>query len=296
MDCVVVGCGISGISAGYHLQTYCPDRTFVILERRANLGGTWDLMKYPGIRSDSDMFTFGFGWRGWKSDNIISPGEEIMEYLHETVEEIGLRKNIEFNTNVVKCSFSSETCLWTVEATNASGPVTYTCSFLFFNTGYFEYENPYTPVFEGSEIFNGKIIHPQHWDQDYDYKDKKVVVIGSGATAATLVPVLAERGAKHVTMLQRSPSYFVSSPRSKDPLFNAIRALGAEKLAFRLTYYKYILRFVFVYWMCKTFPNSIKGLLMRKIKEEVPKDFDVQTHFNPSYGMLLTERLCLLHC
>lgn len=283
LDVVVVGCGISGISTGYHLQKYCPDRTFVILERRETLGGTWDLMRYPGIRSDSDMYTFGYSWRGWRADSIISPREEIIEYLNETVDEIVLRSRIRFNTNVLSASFSSETSKWTVTAEDQSGQLVFACNFLFFNTGYFDYDNPYMPEFNDMNKFKGKIIHPQHWDEGYDYTNQRIIVIGSGATAATLVPVLAERGAAHVTMLQRSPSYYVSAQRSKDPLYNVLRRVVSDNLAFKATHTKFMLKQILFYKWCKTFPVLTKQYIMNHIRNQVPSDFDVETHFNPKY-------------
>ena len=200
-DVVVVGCGISGITTAYHLSTYCPNKSFVVLERRTNLGGTWDFFNYPGIRSDSDMYSFGFNWKKWTANSSISVKEEILKYLNSAVDEEGLRDHIRFNTNVVSASFSTQQQKWTVKTTHGA---TYVCTYLMFNTGYYSYETPYTPDFKGVSAFRGDFVHPQTWPADLDYQDKKIVVIGSGATAATLIPALLQGGAGTVTMLQRS--------------------------------------------------------------------------------------------
>lgn len=283
-ECIVVGCGFSGISAGYHLQKYRSRSKFVILERREKLGGTWDLFKYPGIRSDSDMVTFGFYWRPWDNRQIISPGAKIISYLNQVVDEIHLRKHIQFKTNVTNASFSSKTNTWTVQMSNPSGEYTITSKFLFFTTGYFQYENPHQPAFPHMEAFKGKIMHPQLWDQDYDYTGQEVIVIGSGATAATLVPSMAQRGAKRVTMLQRSPSYFVSKEDTVTVSEQIMNKVLPKTLATKIAWFKYVTMQHIGYWACQAFPGTLKKALQQRIREEVPPDFDVDTHFNPSYG------------
>ena len=207
-DVIVVGAGISGIGSAYRLQKECPDRSFVILEGRPNLGGTWDLFRYPGIRSDSDMHTLGFSFKPWKAAKSIADGPAILEYLEETVDEFEIRKKIKFNHQVSAAEWSNEKDCWTLRVSNSKTGETseYTCNFLLMCSGYYSYKSGYTPDFEGVETYSGQIVHPQKWPEDIDYEAKKVVVIGSGATAVTLVPAMAE-SAEHVVMLQRSPTY-----------------------------------------------------------------------------------------
>ena len=210
-DIIVVGAGISGIAAGYNLQKSCPNKSFAILEGRDSLGGTWDLFKYPGIRSDSDMHTLGFRFKPWIHKKSIADGPSILEYLNETVDEYDLRKKIHFNQKVVASNWVSEKSMWELTILSNGQELAMTCNFLFLCGGYYSYDKPYMPNFPNQDKFKGKIIHPQFWDEAMDYTNKKVVVIGSGATAVTLVPAIAEK-AGHVTMLQRSPSYVVSAP------------------------------------------------------------------------------------
>ncbi|HYZ67730.1 MAG TPA: NAD(P)/FAD-dependent oxidoreductase, partial [Mycobacterium sp.] len=212
VDVVIVGAGISGISAAWHLQDRCPDKNYVVLERRENLGGTWDLFKYPGIRSDSDMFTLGFRFKPWTSEKAIADGPSIMAYLKETVAEYGIDKHIRYGQKVVGADWSDAENRWTVRVERDGEEVELKASFLFACSGYYNYDEGYTPEFAGSEDFEGTIIHPQHWPEEVDYAGKKIVVIGSGATAVTLIPALANSGAGHVTMLQRSPTYIGSLP------------------------------------------------------------------------------------
>src|SRR3984885_6069953 len=212
-DTIIIGAGISGISAAHYMQTDCPGKTYAILEGRKNFGGTWDLFRYPGIRSDSDMYTFGFAFKPWTNPKAIAPREDIIEYLEETVREEGIDKHIQFEHKLVSASWSSETSIWslTVMTPDSDNPQLYTCSFLSLCMGYYSYESGYTPVFAGYNDFKGPVIHPQKWDEALDYTGKKIVVIGSGATAMTIIPVLAQQ-AEHVTMLQRSPTYVVALP------------------------------------------------------------------------------------
>ena len=213
VDVLIVGAGLSGIAAAYHLQVQCPKKTYCIVEGRSALGGTWDLFRYPGIRSDSDMHTMGFSFKPWTNDKVIADGSEILNYLKETAEEYGIDRHIQFNTRVVKVSWSSGEARWTVEMERGPSrePAALTCSFLFMCSGYYSYEKGHTPEFAGADRFKGRIVHPQHWPADLDYAGKQVVIIGSGATAVTLVPSMAKTAA-HVTMLQRSPTYIVARP------------------------------------------------------------------------------------
>src|SRR5947209_19055513 len=233
-DVLVAGAGISGICAGYHLQTSCPGRTYAILEARDDIGGTWHLFRYPGIRSDSDMYTLGYSFKPWKNSKAIGDGWSILEYLRETAREHGIDRKIRFGHRVKRASWSSEEARWTVEVERGEREevVRFTCNFLFMCTGYYNYAEGYMPQFPGTERFAGRIVHPQKWTDDIDYLGKRVVVIGSGATAVTLVPALAET-ANHVTMLQRSPTYVVSRP-AQDPFADKLRARLSPKLAYHL--------------------------------------------------------------
>src|SRR2546421_6217200 len=232
VDVLIVGAGLSGIGAGYHLQQKCPGKSFVILEGRDCIGGTWDLFRYPGIRSDSDMFTLGYSFKPWTEPKAIADGPRILNYVRETAAENGVDRKIRFNHRVKRASWSTQDGRWTVEAERDRGGeggaelVRFTCNFLFMCSGYYKYEEGYTPEFLGTEDFAGRIVHPQKWSDDLDYAGKRVVVIGSGATAVTLVPEMA-RTAGHVTMLQRSPTYVVARP-AQDPVANKLRATAGK--------------------------------------------------------------------
>jgi monooxygenase len=234
-DVLVVGAGISGIGAAYHLQTMCPDRTFAILEGRSDLGGTWNLFKYPGIRSDSDMHTLGFSFKPWTDAKAIADGPSIMKYLRETVAEYGIESKIRYNHLVTRAEWSTDDARWTITATRADSgvEVSYTANFLFMCSGYYSYKEGYTPHFEGRERFRGQIIHPQKWPEDLDYSGKRVLVIGSGATAMTIVPAMADKAA-HVTMIQRSPTYVVARP-DNDAIADALRKFLPSKVAYAIT-------------------------------------------------------------
>ena len=291
VDVLVVGAGISGIGTGYHLQTRCPDRSYTIVERRAAMGGTWDLFRYPGIRSDSDMHTLGFSFHPWTQAKAIADGPAIRDYVEETARTYGIDQHIRYGTKVLGASWSTPDARWTVEAENADGPVTYTCNFLSMCSGYYNYDKGYTPDFAGAADFAGRIVHPQFWPEDLDYSGKRVVVIGSGATAVTLVPEMAKT-AGHVTMLQRSPTYVVSRP-AEDAVANRLRALLPGKLAYGVTRWKNVLFGMFFYRMTRKKPEQTKERLLGMVREHLGPDYDVATHFTPRYNPW-DQRLCLV--
>jgi monooxygenase len=291
VDVVIVGAGISGISAAWHLQDRCPSKSFVMLERRDNLGGTWDLFKYPGIRSDSDMFTLGFRFKPWTSQKAIADGPSIMSYLNETVRESGIDKHIRFGHRVVSTEWSSTDNQWTVRVEAGGEQKDITCSFLFACSGYYNYDEGYSPEFPGSDDFTGTIVHPQQWPADLDYAGKRVVVIGSGATAVTLIPALANSGAAHVTMLQRSPTYIGALP-DVDPFAVRMNKLLPAKPAYIANRWKSILFQSVQYRLARRFPNFMRKQLMTMAQRRLPEGYDVDKHFGPSYRVW-DERLCL---
>jgi cation diffusion facilitator CzcD-associated flavoprotein CzcO len=293
VDVLVVGAGISGIGAAYHLQSKCPDRSYAILERRENVGGTWDLFRYPGIRSDSDMHTLGFRFRPWSEGKAIADGPAILRYLGDTAKAYGIDRKIRFGHRVVRAAWDSASARWTVEAERvATGEtVRFTCNFLFMCSGYYDYDEGYSPQFPGRERFEGRIVHPQQWTDDIDYAGKRVIVIGSGATAVTLVPALA-RQAEHVTMLQRSPSYFISVPRV-DAIAEALRRRLPASLAYKVVRWKNIAIAVGFFQVSRRFPGRIKKLLMDGVRRQLGPGFDVDTHFNPAYNPW-QQRLCFV--
>ena len=249
-DVIIIGAGISGISSAYFVQDKCPNKTYAILEGRSNLGGTWDFFKYPGLRSDSDMYTMGFKFNPWTNTKAVSSGESILQYLNDTVDKFDIRKNIVFNQRVKNASWSSETNLWTLTVPqSATETITYTANFNSMCIGYYDYENGYTPEFVGRENFKGQIVHPQKWTEDIDYTGKKVIVIGSGATAMTLIPAMAEK-VESITMVQRSPTYIVSDT-DEDKLALLMNKTLPAKLAYRATRWKKILHFN----VANTFPR-----------------------------------------
>ena len=290
---IVVGAGISGIGAGYYLQKKCPNKSFVILEGRDNIGGTWDLFRYPGIRSDSDMNTMGFRFKPWMGVKSIADGPSILSYLHETVKENDLNKKIHFNQWVNEASWSSRDSQWTVQVENKKTQELqdFTCDFLFLCGGYYNYEEGYTPHFAGRENFLGQIIHPQKWPKNLDYKNKKVVVIGSGATAVTIIPTMAEKAA-HVTMLQRSPTYFLSAP-DEDPVGNFLRKFISLKLTYKLVRWKNIRFQWWFFQKCRKFPKKVKEFLIKQVREELGPNYDIETHFTPKYNPW-EQRMCLV--
>ena len=293
LDVLVVGAGISGIGAGYHLQTSCPGKTYAILEARERLGGTWDLFRYPGIRSDSDMYTLGYSFRPWTSPKSIADGPAILAYLKDTAEAHGIDRKIRYGLRVERARWSSRDARWTVEVREAaSGKLKeLTCGFLFMCSGYYDYQEGYTPELAGRERFRGRIVHPQHWPADLGYEGKRVVVIGSGATAVTLVPELAKRAAR-VTMLQRSPTYIVSVPGS-DPIANWLRERLPSERAYAITRWKNVLLGMALYNYCRRFPERSKELLLGQVRKQIGPDADVDRHFSPSYKPW-DQRMCLV--
>ena len=291
LDVVIVGAGISGISAAWHLQDRCPTKSYAILESRDNLGGTWDLFRYPGIRSDSDMFTLGFRFKPWTSEKAIADGPSIMEYLKETTAEFGIDEHIRYRHKVVAADWSDDANQWTLRVDTGAGEVDMTASFLFACSGYYNYDEGYSPEFAGSEDFGGTIVHPQHWPEDLDYEDKKIVVIGSGATAVTLIPALANSGAGHVTMLQRSPTYIGSLP-DVDPFTVRMNKALPAKPAYVVNRWKSILFQFAQYRISRRFPNFMRKALMTMAQRRLPEGYDVEKHFGPRYKPW-DERLCL---
>lgn len=291
VDVLVIGAGISGICAAYYLQTRCPGRSFKVLEARDTIGGTWDLFRYPGIRSDSDMYTLGYSFHPWSDAKAIADGPAIMSYLRETVEAYGLERWIEFGVRVEHASWSSSEGRWTVTARRAGEVVTLTCNFLWGCTGYYRYDEGYTPDFPGAARFQGEIVHPQKWTEAVEYEGKRVVVIGSGATAVTLVPELAKKAA-HVVMLQRSPTYIISRPED-DPIANWLKEVLPKRSAHALARWKNVFVSMFLYEFSRRFPKQARAFYMNQAREALGEGFDVDTHFNPSYDPW-DQRLCLV--
>jgi monooxygenase len=293
LDVLIVGAGLSGVGAACHLQANCPDKSFAVVEARESIGGTWDLFRYPGIRSDSDMFTLGYSFKPWTAAKAIADGPTILDYIRETADEHGVTDTIRFRHKVVGARWSTPDARWTVdlERGDAGERVTLTCDFLLMCAGYYRYDEGYTPDFPGTETFGGTIVHPQHWPDDLDYAGKRVVVIGSGATAVTLVPSLAETAA-HVTMLQRSPTYIVSLP-ARDPIADALRKALPAKLAYPIVRWKNVLLAMFSYQLSKRRPKLMKAIIRKGLEKSLPAGFDIDTHFTPRYDPW-DQRLCLV--
>jgi monooxygenase len=290
VDVLIVGAGVSGIGCAYHLQTEQPGKSYAIFEAREATGGTWDLFRYPGIRSDSDLHTFGYAFKPWRHDKSIADGPAILDYIRETATENGIDRHIRTGHKVLGAAWSSDEARWTVRAERADGEaVVITCGWLFCASGYYSYDKGYTPEFPGLEDFGGTVVHPQQWPEDLDYAGKRVVVIGSGATAVTLVPAMAPE-AEHVTMLQRSPSYIASVP-AEDPIAKLLRDRLPAQMAYNLTRRKNIFQQRAVYQLSQRRPKLMKRMLRAGVKRQLPEGYPVDTHFNPTYNPW-DQRLC----
>jgi cation diffusion facilitator CzcD-associated flavoprotein CzcO len=292
-DVLIIGAGLSGIGSAVHLQKALPHKTYAILEARDAIGGTWDLFRYPGIRSDSDMYTLGYNFKPWEARKSIADGDSILDYVRETAAEYGVDHHIRYGHRVVGAEWDSDAARWTVEAelVGTGDSVKLTCSFLHWCSGYYRYDEGFTPNFEGAEEFRGDIIHPQHWPEGYDYSGKRVVVIGSGATAVTLVPAMADR-AKHVTMLQRSPTYIVALP-GEDPIAKVLRRRLPASLAYQLVRMKNAGMTLFSFELSRRRPEIVKAFIRRGVRRWLGGDFDIDTHFKPRYNPW-DQRLCVV--
>ena len=306
VDVIIIGAGLSGIGGACHLRMACPRKSFVILEGRAALGGTWDLFRYPGVRSDSDMFTLGYRFRPWRESKVMADGPSILNYIRDTAAEFQVDKAIRYNHRVRRAEWSSDDARWTVEVEigpekaaengreNGAGQnrkiVQFTCNFLYLCTGYYDYEHGYTPEWTGVERFKGTIAHPQKWPEELDYTNKRVVVIGSGATAVTLVPAMAER-AKHVTMLQRSPSYIVSRP-AVDKVAGWLRRCLPDKAAYAVSRWKNVLNAMFFYNLARKRPNFFKWMVAKGVRKHLQTEYDAK-HFTPRYNPW-DQRMCFV--
>ncbi len=291
-DVLIIGAGLSGIGAAWHLQMRCPDRTYAILEGRSAIGGTWDLFRYPGVRSDSDMYTLGYSFKPWEERKAIADGPSILKYVRDTATENDIERHIRFGHRVTNAAWSSADARWTVEVEHgdAKEPVQISCNFLFMCSGYYRYDEGFTPDFPGVDSFAGRVVHPQQWTDDVAYAGKRVVVIGSGATAVTLVPELAKLAA-HVTMLQRSATYIVARPSVDAVAINLKRWLPS-KLAYSLTRWKQVLLGLYVFQLCRRNPAKVRRLIADGVRSALGPDYDVVPHFSPRYNPW-DQRLCL---
>eukprot|EP00312_Isochrysidales_sp_CCMP1244_P015357 CAMPEP_0202739516 /NCGR_PEP_ID=MMETSP1388-20130828/2905_1 /ASSEMBLY_ACC=CAM_ASM_000864 /TAXON_ID=37098 /ORGANISM="Isochrysis sp, Strain CCMP1244" /LENGTH=496 /DNA_ID=CAMNT_0049406201 /DNA_START=80 /DNA_END=1570 /DNA_ORIENTATION=+ len=294
VDVLIVGAGLSGIGAAHHLQERCPAKSFLLLEARHAIGGTWDLFRYPGVRSDSDMYTFGYRFRPWTDDVTMADGPSILSYIRETATEAGIDQKIRFGHRMVRAEWCSAEERWTVWAARegpspVGGQVKLTAKFLFNCSGYYKYDQGFTPPFPQLGDFGGRVVHPQHWPEDLDYAGKRVVVIGSGATAVTLVPAMAASAA-HVVMLQRSPTYVVSEP-GRDAVALFLRRWLPAWLAYLLTRWKNVGKAILFYWLSQTYPQTVRGWLRAWAQEQLPDGFAVDVHFKPKYDPW-DQRLC----
>jgi len=295
VDVLIIGAGLSGIGAAWHLQQRCPSKTFTLLEARDAIGGTWDLFRYPGIRSDSDMYTFGYRFRPWIGRKALADGPSILSYVRDTAREAGIDARIRFGHRVHRAAWSSETCRWTVQATRTDADtgdeheVTFTAGFVLNCSGYYRYDAGYTPDFAGMDRFEGEVVHPQHWPEDLDYAGKTVVVIGSGATAVTLVPAMAESTA-HITMLQRSPTYVATVP-GEDAIAIGLRRVLPASAAYTVARWKNILRSIWIYELSQRRPETVKAYLRAELIKQLPDGYPVDVHFKPRYGPW-DQRLC----
>jgi monooxygenase len=290
LDVLIVGAGLSGIGAAHHIQSAFPKRSYAILEGRDAIGGTWDLFRYPGVRSDSDMQTFGYRFKPWLQAKAFADGPSILRYVRETATEAGIDRHIRFGHRVVRAAWSTADARWTVEAVHDGEPVRFTCTFLYICSGYYRYDAGYKPAFPGIEQFGGTVIHPQEWPTELDYDGKRIVVIGSGATAVTLVPALAERAA-HVTMLQRSPTYIFSLP-SEDPIANWLRRVLGARASYPVTRWKNVGMGTLIYRLSRRRPDVLKSMIRKANVKQLPPGYDVDTHFAPQYNPW-DQRLCV---
>ena len=291
VDVLIVGAGVSGVGAAHHLQQRAPGKSYMILEARDGMGGTWDLFRYPGIRSDSDMHTFGYAFKPWEDGKVFADGPAIRNYVKETADESGITPHIRFKHRVLSSNWNSRTARWEVEAkrTDTGERVRVECRFLMMCSGYYRYDHGHVVHWEGEKDFGGDIIHPQHWREDYDYSGKKVVIIGSGATAVTLVPAMADK-AGHVTMLQRSPTYIAPRP-SVDPVANFLRKILPRKAAYSATRIKNVLISIIFFEIAQRWPGWVKNQVHKYIRDELGEDYDIDKHFTPKYNPW-DERFC----
>jgi cation diffusion facilitator CzcD-associated flavoprotein CzcO len=293
LDVLIVGAGLSGIGAGHYIQTKCPWASYAIFEARDAIGGTWDLFRYPGIRSDSDMFTLGYSFRPWDGEKSIADGESILQYIKDTATESGIGEHIRFNHRIISADWSSSDACWhiTAERTDTNETVELTCSFVFSCSGYYRYDHGYQPDFAGMDRFQGTVVHPQAWPDDLDYAGKRVVVIGSGATAITLIPSMATTAA-HVTMLQRSPTYITSLP-AKDPVADLLRKLLPARWSGSVIRWFKALTTQGSYQLSRRRPELVKRLLRFALKLQLPRGYDIDTHFTPRYNPW-DQRMCVV--
>jgi monooxygenase len=291
VDVLIIGAGISGIGAAYYLQTMQPGKTFAIVEARADIGGTWDLFRYPGIRSDSDLHTFSYEFKAWENEKAIASADSIMAYLRETVAENGIRQSIRFHHKVISAAWSTRDARWLVEIErlDTGEHITMSCGWFLSASGYYRYDEGFTPEFPGRQRFTGQIVHPQQWPQDLDYRGKRVVIIGSGATAVTLVPAMAET-AGHVTMLQRSPTYIVPVP-SEDRLANTLPKLIGRDRAYAVTRQKNVAKQRLIWRFCQQHPRAARRLIRHLNAKQLPAGYPVDEHFKPAYNPW-DQRLC----
>ena len=293
VDVLIVGAGLSGIGAACHLRRECPGKSLAILEARDAIGGTWDLFRYPGVRSDSDMFTLGYSFKPWPGDKSLADGDSIREYVRDTAREYGVDQKIRFGHKVLGAEWSSADARWTVHAqrVDTGEDVDFTCSFLYTNAGYYNYDQGFSPEFPGAADYAGTVVHPQHWPADLDYAGKKVVVIGSGATAVTLVPAMAETAEK-VTMLQRSPTYVLPLP-AIDGLATLLRDKLPDALAYQVVRWKNVAVITLSYQLSRRAPGLMKSVIRKAQRAQLPEGYDIDTHFTPHYNPW-DERLCVV--
>ena len=292
-DVIIVGAGLSGIGAACHITEKCPDRSFLLLESRKTMGGTWDLFRYPGIRSDSDMHTLGYSFKPWEGAKAIADGPSILEYVQATAAENNIDQHIRYGHRLISASWSSENSNWTLEISQGGSEkaVQMTCNFLYMCSGYYSYSKPHDPKFPEVDAFKGQVVHPQFWPEDLDYQDKNVVIIGSGATAMTLLPAMAKK-AKQVTMLQRSPTFVISRP-SQDWFANGLRKILPATWAYSLTRIRNTLFQELLFKQARNYPAAAKRFLINQVRKQLGKDYDVEKHFTPNYNPW-DQRLCLV--